>query len=715
MSSRFFSQRSGFTILFVSSLAILGVFTWWRMSQRPQWNIVVVTLDTTRADRIGCYGYADAMTPVLDGLAARGVLFERAYTPVPLTLPAHASLFTGLYPPEHGIHTNGRNRLDDVIPTLAEACRAKGYETGAFVASFVLDAKFGMDQGFQMYDDDLTGTTPADEALHRNREGSIVVDRALQWLKSRTQRQPFFCWVHLYDPHSPYLDHHEQFGDQFQDRPYDAEIAYVDVQVGRLLEFLQQQDLEGQTMFVVVGDHGEGLGQHHERRHGQMVYNSTLHVPWTMTQPGTLPAGQRIATPVSLVDFYPTIIAALQLHGSATVSGRNLLPALAGEPFASRPLYAETDEPWLESGWSPLRALIGDRWKYIRTPQVELYDLQQDPQETRNLAAELTDQVQDFEWQLADLESGLQHRIGADVELSEAERKKLSGLGYLGHVGANDPLAALADLRDIKDMIDHYNALEDALHFLETGLFDEAITGFETLVAAAPEYELAELSLGDAYLQQRKLDEAWAVYHRVADRNPESALAILHLGDVREAQGRFPEALEYYREALTREPDFAKLHYNIGRILVVLQRDDEAQGYFETAIELDPGYVFAHIEMGSILSRRGLLESALAEYELALKYDARSVFAHMNAAGVHAQQGRAAQALRHIEQAAKISPHDPEILFQLGAFLAQQGRSSDARKPLEESLRLQPNHAAARQVLERLPGRDDSRQSSPRP
>lgn len=668
------------------------------MNQRPRWNIVLVTLDTTRADRIGCYGYSQAMTPVLDQLAASGVMFERAYTTIPLTLPAHASLFTGLYPPEHGIHTNGKNRLPDDIPTLAEACQAQGYETGAFIASFVLDSKFGLNRGFKSYDDDLTGTTPADEALHRNREGNLVVDRALEWLTGHANR-PFFCWVHLYDPHAPYLDHHELFGDQFQDRPYDAEIAFVDRQVGRLLDFLKAQDLEQRTLFVVVGDHGEGLNQHQERRHGQMLYNSTLHVPWIMSQPGTLPAGQKVATPVSLADFYSTVIEAAHLNGATSPNSRSLFGVTKGEPLASRPVYAETDEPWLESGWSPLRALIIDQWKLIRTPKVELFDLQQDPQETRNLAAEFADQMQEMDQQLADLEQSFQNRRLADVALSESERKKLAGLGYLGHAGTPGSQPSGGELRDIKDMMEHYNALEDARLLLDAGNFDQALEKLQALVVAAPDYELAELSLGDVYLQQRKLDEAWNVYHRVFERNPESSLAILHLGDVREAQGRFAEALDFYRKALLHQPDFAKLHYNIGRALVVLQQDDEAKSSFKKAIELDPGYVFAHIEMGSILTRQGLFESALAEYELALKYDARSVFAHMNAAGMLAQWGRTAQALSHLEQAAQIAPQDAEIQFQLGAFLVHLGRFDQARPHLEEALRLQPGHDAARQLL----------------
>ena len=364
------------------------------------------------------------------------MLFESAFTTVPMTLPAHASLFTGLYPSEHGIHTNGKSRLNDDIPTLAEACRDRGYDTGAFVASFVVDSKFGLDRGFQTYGDDLTGTEATEEVLHRSREGNVVIDEALGWLKSCT-RNPFLCWVHLYDPHSPYLDHHDLFGERFHDRPYDAEIAYVDVQLGRLLDFLHTQKLEQQTLVIVVGDHGEGLDQHRERRHGQTLYNSVLHVPWIMSLPGTIPAGTRVTTPASLVDLYPTVLEALHLKASAKISGRSLLAAAKGNNLRARPLYAETDEPWIESGWSPLRCLISDEWKYIRTSKVELYDIRHDPDETRNLATELPGQVQFLESNLADLESSLLRAPGADVRLSSKEVQKLSGLGYLGHAGGN--------------------------------------------------------------------------------------------------------------------------------------------------------------------------------------------------------------------------------------------------------------------------------------
>ncbi len=682
---------------------LLAVIGWalWTGASRPRTNVLLITLDTTRADHIGCYGRDGALTPVIDGLAKSGVQFQHAYAPIPLTLPSHASMFTGLYPPEHGVRTNGKNRLSDEPKVLAGSFAEKGYATAAFVASFVLDGKFGLTRGFQNYDDDWTGTAPADEALHRSRDGDIVTSRALKWLGENAEK-PFFCWVHLYDPHTPYVPHQVEFGNQFAERPYDGEIAFVDLQIGRLQKFLRSKNLEANTLIVIVGDHGEGLNDHDERRHGQMIYNSTLHVPWIMSQPGQIPAGQKIDTPVSLVDLGPTLVDALKLQGDATVSGRSLMPLIHGETLPERGLYAETNEPLLESSWSPLRTLIGRQWKYIRSPKPELYDLTQDPRELNNLAESQPSLVEEQDNLLTDLEGGLKLREGAQVELSAAEQRRLAGLGYAGFTGTAADYAVNRDLPDIKDRIQYYNAVEDARQAIDAGEFDDAARRLTEVVTAVPDYEFAELSLGDIYLRQRKLAEALQVYQRVLARNPDSALARLHVGDVREAEGKHAEALAEYRQALEAEPDSAKLNYNIGRMLVLLGRDHEAEPMFKTAIELDPGYVFAHIELGSVLLRRGLNAAALEQYQTALQFDSRSFHAHMNVASALMQLNQAADAVRHLEQAVKLAPDNADARTRLGAVLLVTGQKAQARQQLQEALRLNPADPRPQELLKSL-------------
>ncbi len=581
--------------------------------------MVVITLDTTRADRLGCYGYGAAVTGTIDALALRGVLFEHAYATAPLTLPAHASLFTGLYPKEHGLRTNGKHRLDADLPTLAEVMSEHGYETGAFVASFVLDEKFGLSQGFDYYGDDLTGTEPTDEALHRSRSGNFVIDEALRWLGEQTT-QPFFCWIHLYDPHAPYLEHRDEFGDRFQDRPYDAEIAYVDLQISRLLQFLQSRRLDESTMIVVIGDHGEGLGDHHERRHGMMLYNATMHVPFVMALPGTLPAGRRIPAPVSQVDFLPTLLDILQLDGGFSHSGRSLLSMIRGDNVPTAAIYGETDEPLIDSGWSSLQSLTTAEWKYIRTSRPELYDMTQDPAELHNLAGERADVSEQLEQDMAELEAGMETRRAGHVQLSQQEERALSGLGYVGSSRTRVQGDLQENRPDIKDMIVHYNALEDAHVLLEQGEYDRAIRQFQQLAAAAPDYELAATGLGDALFRQGNVEAAIRAYTEVLQKNPENSLAHFHLGDALGEQGNYAAAVACYEQALEREPDSAKLHYNLARTLILLGNDDEASSHLERALENDPGFVFALIELGNVNSRRGLLTRALLNYRKALEY-----------------------------------------------------------------------------------------------
>lgn len=683
------------------TILVIGIAWGWWVSRGPRLNVLIITLDTTRADHIGCYGDRLAATPVIDALATRGIQFEHAYTPAPLTLPSHASMFTGLYPPEHGLRTNGKDRLDTSIPTLATQLRSRGYETGAFVASFVLDSKFGLDRGFHTYDDDLTGTIPSDEALHRNRNGDVVVDRALEWLEGQSQ-QPFLCWVHLYDAHVPYVDHPDLFGDRFKDRPYDAEIGFVDRQIDRLLKFLDARKLTDRTLVIVVGDHGEGLDEHLERRHGQMIYNSTMHVPFIVSLPGRLPQGKKIDTPVSLVDLYPTILDQVGVSQGLTISGRSLHGLMQGKRLPPRGLYGETDEPFLESSWSPLRSLTTEKWKYIRTTRPELYDLIADPHETRNLAAEQVEQVTSLEGQLAQLEQAMHQRQGTAVRLSPEEQRRLESLGYVGGQTAQDPARAGKKLLDIKDMIQHYNHLEDARHLLDSGKPEEAAKQLKAIVAAAPQYELAEIFLGDVYFRQGDFAAAKAAYSAVLKRNPDSALAETHLGDIEEAQGQFAAAVPHYQKALALEPDSAKLHYNLGRMLMLLGNDQEAIPQFEIALELDPGYVFALVEMGSAVLRQGQQSAALEYYQTALKYDANSVAAHLNAARVLAEMSRLDEVVEHLTAAAKTAPDDPEIQFQLGTILATQKKRTEAIKHLEEALRLDPKHEGAREALKKI-------------
>jgi arylsulfatase A-like enzyme len=437
---------------------------WWSTPRRP--NFLLITLDTTRADRLGCYGHAGARTPTLDALAKSGVRFSQAYATAPLTLPSHATMMTDCTRPSMGCGPTKPPAFE--IPTLAETLQQTGYRTGAFVGAFVLDATFGLHRGFDKYDADLSQTRRTDDPLHRERPGNVVVDRALEWLGVAAQR-PFFCWVHLYDPHFPYQPHVDVFGEDFQEQPYDGELAFVDRQVARLTEFLKSNGLTENTLVMVVGDHGEGLGDHQETMHGYMLYNSTLHVPWLAAWPGRIPPDVVVTEPVSLVDLLPTSLECLQMPPPAGTTGQSLMPAFSGQPITPSTCYAETDDPRLDNGWSGLQMLLTPDWKYIRTADPELYRLSDDLAEQHDLADAEVEQVQSLDRDLLDFLSGLTPRKTDLAALSSRDVRILSSLGYTAGQSSAQPLGDWADR--YQDRSAAFQSRRGATHLMEAGQF----------------------------------------------------------------------------------------------------------------------------------------------------------------------------------------------------------------------------------------------------
>lgn len=572
----------------------------WYGSSRPPVNVLLITLDTTRADRLGCYGYTHGRTPTLDGLARRGVLFERAYAPAPLTLPSHATMLTGLFPPEHGLHNNGQAALPKGLPTLAAELQDAGYETGAFVAAFVLDRKFGLQRGFDTYDDDLSQADPSLQGHHQYRDGRLVIDAALRWLRPRSHK-PYFCWIHLFDPHYPYLAHEDQYGTEFKDRPYDAELAYVDDQIDRLLSTLQRTGALDNTMIVVVGDHGESLGEHGELAHGMTIYDATLRVPLLIVPPGNNRTAHRVKDPVSLVDLTPTLLHRLGRKPFSHVSGRSLDAALRGEPLASAPCYAETDEPYHTAHWSPLRALITSQWKYIRSPRAELYDLLADPAELRNLATESPDQLKRLEGELAAWEQRMDQRLASNVALTEQERQTLNSLGYSARRESTGE--SERPLRDVKDMLPYYHKLNDAAAMIDAGRHDLAEPLLREVLAVDDEYFEAHGELGRCLLRQKRLPEAVQSLRRAMELNPGADKVQSMLGATLLMQGEHAAAVEALELAIRLNPDLYQNHFNLGTALEKLGRPDEAIKHYEDCLEREPGSVQARQRLDALRNR----------------------------------------------------------------------------------------------------------------
>ena len=669
-----------------------------RLWPRQRLNLLLVTLDTTRADRLGCYGYAAARTPTLDALADRGVLIEQAYTVVPLTLPSHATMFTGLTPREHGIHDNGAGRLSSEPPVLADILRSQGYDTGAFVGSYVLNAKFGLDRGFETYDDDLSGGGYADHDVHRRRDGQLVVDQALEWLQHRTAK-PFFCWVHLFDAHAPYKPRENVFGEQFQDRPYDAGIAYADQQIKRILDHLATRGLDQNTLVVIVGDHGEGLGEHAEREHGHMLYNSTLHVPLIISHPQLARQGSRIPTGVSLTDLFPTMLDCLAIKQSAAQALRSFRPALLGQPIAARACYAETDAPLTAHGAAPQRSVLIDAWKYIRSPQPELYHVAKDPGETQNLVDREPQKQHELDELISKWETNSVATGPGEVRLSDAEQRRLASLGYVGGKAPSNKSGK--PLPDIKERIVCHNQLTDATDLFRAGQAQQAVAAVEKLLARTPDYFPAQIFLGEALRNSGRPAEAEAVYRRILSTETHEPEAGLKLGMVLAQQDRNDEALAQLRKVLQSNPESAECHLQTGIVLKNQKAYQEAYREMTTALELDPESPDAHYQFAILLTALGQPAQALAEYRVAVRYAPDWAAPHSEIAVMLGQQNNLADAVAYATEAMQLEPKNADYQYNLGIMYVAQGKLDSAIGPLSEAVRLRPDHPHAAEQLQR--------------
>ena len=434
-------------------------------------SLLIVTLDTTRADRLGAYGYSEIVTPNLDRLAGDGVVFEQAESVAPLTLPAHSSIFTGQFPPSHGVRDNGGFYLDEENVVLAEVLRDAGFRTGGFVGSFVLDSKWGIAQGFDHYFDDFDLKKSTGRSLNEiERPANEVADAALAWLDEAPEAR-FFSWVHFYDPHSPYSPP-EPWASRYPNRPYVGEIAFTDSQVGRLLNWLDENDRADDTVVIVMGDHGESLGEHGESGHGFFVYEGATRVPFIIRAPFDSMSNRRVATPVRSVDVLPTALELLGIEPARPSEGTSLVPLLTGdEQSVQLACYSEAVYPRYHFGWSELTAIrVGDM-KYIEAPRPELYDLAVDPNEERNVYFERVEVAEHMRAQLRELESKWNDAAPAQrvEEIDPDTRARLAALGYLGNfVATDDESVERSSLADPKDKIHLYNlmarAREAAVH-----------------------------------------------------------------------------------------------------------------------------------------------------------------------------------------------------------------------------------------------------------
>lgn len=551
-------------------------------------NVLLITLDTTRADRLGCYGYAGARTPVLDGLASEGIRFDDAVVATPSTLPSHATILTGLDAPNHGVRSNGQYRLGEDKLTLAEVLREQGFETAAFTSSFVVDSRFGLDQGFDLYDDDI-GVADAfvGEENSKYRLGEYVTDAAMAWLEDRHEQQPFFCWVHYYDPHTPRRPP-PPFDVDFRDDPYDGEIAYMDSQIGRLLGSVRATGLWEKTVMIVVGDHGEGLGEHGEKGHARLVYESVMGAPLIVTCPGLFRGPYVVDNVVvSIADVFPTVLELLGIEGAPPVDGLSLLKAA---DHADRMIYMESITPYLENGWSPLYGLRRHADKYILAPRPEYYDLRNDPDELSNLyphvlGAELVardELVSELASRLAKWPS-LGSIVAGAGQLDPESLRRLQSLGYVGTTSVD---GTEEDLPDPKDMIGVVADLARAETAMHTGRLDQALD----IVSAAAELSRCDHDVhhlrGKIYLRMGREREAEGAFLAANKCQPNDSTYLM-LGQILVKNGRFEEAARALDQADQMHPGHGGVYIARGDLYALRRRPQEALASYRHAADVD--------------------------------------------------------------------------------------------------------------------------------
>ncbi|NIM57345.1 MAG: sulfatase-like hydrolase/transferase [Candidatus Aminicenantes bacterium] len=643
-------------------------------------NFLLITIDTLRADRLSCYGSQNPKTPNIDSLAERGVLFSRAFANTSTTLPSHANILLGTTPNHHGVHENLNFVVKEELQTLAEHLKNNGYSTGAFVGAYALDSRFGLSQGFDVYDDKYSRFHSVNlVSLERNAEA--VIEAALEWLQGRIS--PWFLWIHCWDPHSPY-DPPEPFKTQYKDHLYEGEVAYVDLVLGKLFDYMKENKLFDSTLVIFTGDHGESLGQHGEDTHGYFAYNSSIWVPLIISSPET--ASGRVDNYVSHIDIFPTACDVLEIKKPFFLQGTSLLPAIIGKKLPERPIYFESLYPYYSHGWAPLKGFILKEKKFIDSPIPELYDLNHDFDELNNLAQRK--KVAQLRSQLKDIIQALtpSKKIDATQKVDRETRERLASLGYISTVRVSQKKDFSAR-DDVKVLLPYMNRVGEGWKLYKNGEQDAAIKLLKEIIEERQDVDLAYKHLASIYQETGNQDEAIVILEQGLDVLPSSyeifidyikALILAQQYDkvissfektnIREAEydpeiwsnlgtayaskGNFDQAIKAFEMGLSLDDKHPELYNNLANACYSqgLQAKDSlifsrSFEYYKKAIELDPEFPAPYYGLGHAYIQQGNLGGAIYCWEKALETNPDFRQAHFDLALAYLNTGNKAKAL----------------------------------------------------------------------
>jgi len=686
-------RRDGL-VLAVSALAV-SAGVWAQPAPASRTSVLLITVDTLRADRLGCYGARRVATPAMDALGADGVRFARAYAQVPITLPSHAVILTGTYPMYNRVRDFTSGGIPSHVGLLAEAFKRQGYNTAAFVSAFVLDGTWGFARGFDLYDDHFDPRQfETQNPGNIQRRAEETTNRLLTWLQARSATSPpFFIWLHLFDPHSDYSPP-EPFRTRYAGRLYDGEVAYTDAQLARLFDYLRRSGAYDRSLVILLSDHGESLGEHGEDEHGFFIYNSTMQVPLIVKLPGGQGAGRVVPQPVGTIDVAPTLLELLRIRDplSRQFQGTSLASLVLGKGSPSdRPVYGESFYPSNSFGWAPLRSLTMRGLRYIEAPRPEIYDLASDPEESRNLLEQRRAEAEALRAQLQDIE----RRYTADLAVAKGPPlapdtvEKLKALGYVAYSAPTAPTTA-GGLADPKDRLKTFRAILRATDLASAGRFEESNALLASAQAEEPRlylipfmlaenaararrwaeaekqflaclmlnssFQQAVMGLARTYLAQGKADKARPWLELAVHENPRNFLAYHGLGLVARQQKNLEEARRQFAKAIAEKPNYAPSSQELGIVLVELQRYTEALGPLTRAAEIGPENAVLANYLGVAYANTGRLKEAVESYQKALRMKDNYAAARLNLAFACLKLGDRAAAQREFQTLCQQSP-----------------------------------------------------------
>jgi arylsulfatase A-like enzyme/Tfp pilus assembly protein PilF len=688
------------------------------------YNVLLITMDTTRADHLPMYGYKNVKTPNLDRLASDSFVFEDAVSQVPLTLPSHTSIMTGRLPIGHGVRDNAGFFLDPGETTLAEELKGLGYSTAAFVSAFVLDSKWQLDQGFDLYYDNFNlaqfqDVNPGD--IQRRAEDTEI--EASHWLDANKDHK-FFAWVHYYDPHEPY-DPPEPYTSEYPDKPYDGEIAYTDEYVGKLLTKLDELKVSDKTIVLIAADHGESLGEHNEATHAMFVYNTTQHVPLLIHVPGS--SGGRVKGIVRLVDMMPTVLELLGVKVPSSVQGKSLYSMMNGKEDLRRSAYSESVYAELHYGWSPLESLTTQQYRYIQAPRPELYDRINDPGETKNLVTEKSSIAKVLKDQLQEIvATNSRKNLSGPVKMDPETEEKLKALGYIGNTAT-----ATEESRKIdpKDKIHLARGIDESLNALRDHKYKKSLELILPVLQEDPDMTDAHFTAGVAYIGLNQLDQGIDELLKTLALRPDHTHALYNIGYAYELKGDLKEAISWYEKVLRIEPKHLFATMKLANIHRELNEPDKARPYyltalksyqnaldetqgeksksallstlgeinfgagqilpaernFEEAIKLNPAREDLHYNLAQIYEVKGDIASAVEAYKKEIEVAPKNLKAYNNLGLIYKNTNRLNEAAICFQKVVELDPAEPRGYILLATTYERLGRTSDAGRIIQEA------------------------------